>query len=428
MRNLAARLAAREVGTLVLVSPHSPRRPRAFGIWDGARLSGSLARFGAPEAAVDLANDREFASGLTGSLTSLGVSSWRIPEGELDHGAVVPLWFLVEAGWRGPTVVLSLRDPEEGGWEELGRAIRDTAARLGRRVAVIASGDMSHRLAPGAPAGYHPRAAGFDCAVIEALRAADDGALRDFDPGWQEVAGEDALDSIRVGLAAADWRSGGREVLGYEGPFGVGYGVAVLFDASGSGEGDGARFEGELPLPAVARRSVHEALVSPSRDGGPPAAIRAGRRGAVFVTLRTVDGALRGCVGSTSPTCEDLAEETWHYARVAAFRDPRFAPVTLDELERLRFEVSVLHSFEPVRAVLDLDPGRFGVIVSAEDGRRGLLLPAIPQIGSVEEQLGHARRKAGIGPGEPVRIERFRVEKFAEGETRDSLPSPWSPN
>jgi aromatic ring-opening dioxygenase LigB subunit len=128
-------------------------------------------------------------------------------------------------------VILSLNYPGEGGLTELGRALAGAAAGLEKHIAIVASGDMSHRLTPDSPAGYDPRARQFDDEFIACLRR---GAYRDlehFDRELQKLAGEDALDSTLVALAAVNWQTTGHEILSYEGPFGVGYGVAALFDA-----------------------------------------------------------------------------------------------------------------------------------------------------------------------------------------------------
>jgi MEMO1 family protein len=123
---------------------------------------------------------------------------------------------------------------------------------------------------------------------------------------------------------------------------------------------------------------------------------------------------LRGCVGTIAPACANLVEETWRNARLAAFHDRRFSPVTEEELADLRFEVSVLHPPEHVSSARELDPQRYGVIVSARDGRRGLLLPAIAEIETTEEQLRIAREKGWIDPDEPVTLQRFEVDHFEE--------------
>ena len=95
-------------------------------------------------------------------------------------------------------------------------------------------------------------------------------------------------------------------------------------------------------------------------------------------------------------------------------QDNRFSPVTADEVPALQFDVSVLHAPEKVATEADLDPRRFGVIVSAEDGRRGLLLPGIKEIKTPAEQVNIARQKGWINADEPITLQRFQVDHFEE--------------
>ena len=109
-----------------------------------------------------------------------------------------------------------------------------------------------------------------------------------------------------------------------------------------------------------------------------------------------------------------MASETARSAVLAATRDPRFQPVSADELRGLRIEVSVLMECEPVSSLADLDPARWGVVVADEGGRRGLLLPEVPGVESVAAQVEIARRKAGVAEGAPVTLWRFGVKKFSD--------------
>jgi len=147
-----------------------------------------------------------------------------------------------------------------------------------------------------------------------------------------------------------------------------------------------------MPLP----RDIHPALLTE-------------RKGA-FVSLKK-KGRLRGCIGTFVPQRENLALEVIHNAVGAAFEDPRFPPVAPEELELLDISVDVLSHPEPVESLEELDPRKYGIIV--ESGfRKGLLLPDIEGVDTVEEQIRIARAKAGIAPHEPVKIYRFTVERF----------------
>jgi AmmeMemoRadiSam system protein A len=143
-----------------------------------------------------------------------------------------------------------------------------------------------------------------------------------------------------------------------------------------------------------------------------------GARAPCFVSLKTLDGDLRGCIGTIEAVKETLADEIVANAISAATNDPRFDAVAEDELKNLRYSVDVLQPPEPAK-IEDLDPRMFGVIVEDESGsRRGLLLPDIPGVNDVEQQVDIAARKAGIGRGEPIKLSRFRVERFREVRTQ----------
>lgn len=168
--------------------------------------------------------------------------------------------------------------------------------------------------------------------------------------------------------------------------------------------------------PALARRAVESSALERrvlriGRNRLPPLLSEAA---ACFVCLKTTERRLRGCIGTVTPTERTLAEEIVANAVNAASRDPRFPPVRAEELSELRFTVDVLEMPEPAR-MSDLDPSEFGVIVEDTTGRRrGLLLPAIDGVETALEQVQIAARKAGLAPGEPHQLYRFRVRRFRE--------------
>lgn len=419
MRTAAAHILNHHPETVVVISPHSPRQARAFGLWTDDPLEGSFARFNAPHAGVDLPLDRTLVETIAAEAHTRHLETWAIRSLPLDHGALVPLWFLAEAGWSGPTVILSLNDdPGDSGLSAWGGAVAAAAERQSRRLAIVASGDMSHRLTADAPCGFHPQARQFDRLFLALLRTGNYREIENLDSALRGWAAEDVADSTLVAASAADWKNTGHRILNYEGPFGVGYAVAVLFAENpsfltGPGLIPGKK-EGSM-LPALARRSVESVLFGEG-DRSPPPATGGylGEQHGVFVTIRQKDGTLRGCVGTFEPCCPDIIAETWFAARSAAAKDFRFAPVMPWELAGLRFEVSVLHSGEEVSSTAELDPLHYGVLVSTGDGRSGLLLPGIKEIATPDQQLRLARQKGGIGPEEPVTVRRFQADHFDE--------------
>ena len=135
------------------------------------------------------------------------------------------------------------------------------------------------------------------------------------------------------------------------------------------------------------------------------------RRAGVFVSIKK-HGELRGCIGTFAPTRANVAEEIVVNAISSAVQDPRFMPVEPSELNDLEYSVDILTEPEPVPGVDQLDPRKYGVIVEC-GYRRGLLLPDLAGVDKVEEQIEICRAKAGISADEPIRLYRFRVERFA---------------
>lgn len=134
---------------------------------------------------------------------------------------------------------------------------------------------------------------------------------------------------------------------------------------------------------------------------------------ACFVSIKTLDGDLRGCIGTILPVHPALDREIISNAVAASTRDPRFPPMRAPELGNVTFSVDVLSLPEPVRDRAELDPAVWGVIVS-KGGLRGVLLPDLEGVDSVEQQLEIAARKAGIWNPDGAQIERFRVDRYKE--------------
>ena len=423
------RVKESEARTVVVISPHSPLFEEGIGVSFRPRVTGDLGNFGAPQVRLECTVDLELAEAVRHAAGELGVAVievdggavWRYGAGDrMDHGLLVPLYFLARAGADLPLLPVSmgLLAPER--LYAFGVALQRAARNLGRAVAVLASGDLSHRLLPGAPAGYHPDGEVFDRAVVRLVEAMDVEGLLHMDPDLVERAGECGWRSLLMMLGALDGYRVRAEVLSYEGPFGVGYLAAAftplqedpgrrLLERLGirSREDVRARRAGESYLVRLARETLERYVRGlPLPDPGEiPEEFRF--RAGVFVSLKK-GGVLRGCMGTVAPQKASVVEEVMANAITAGIHDPRFAPVRPEELDELEYSVDVLSPPEPVRGLEDLDPRRYGVIVRS--GRRsGLLLPGIEGIETAAQQVAIAREKAGIGPHEPVTLERFEV-------------------
>lgn len=170
----------------------------------------------------------------------------------------------------------------------------------------------------------------------------------------------------------------------------------------------------EHPLVKLARAAV-ETYVRENRVIDPPEILSAPmqERAGAFVTMHDHRDNLRGCIGTIEPREPNLAQEIIHNAISAATNDPRFLPVSPQELNNLKFKVDVLSLPEPIAGPQELDPRRYGVIVQRKSGfGRGLLLPDLEGVDTVDHQIDIARRKAGIGSDEPVQLYRFKVKRY----------------
>jgi AmmeMemoRadiSam system protein A len=171
------------------------------------------------------------------------------------------------------------------------------------------------------------------------------------------------------------------------------------------------------PFVALARAAI-EAYVRERKQINPPRALspELQARAGAFVSLHLPDGELRGCIGTIEPMRDNLAAEIIANAISAATRDPRFPPMTPDELAALDVSVDVLTEPVPIDSIRDQDPKKHGLIVQSlkNSWQRGLLLPDLDEIDTAEKQLHYTRvYKANItDPKEAVQLYRFEVKRY----------------
>ncbi len=409
--------------TIVIISPHSVIYADWFHISPGAGGRGSFAAFGdATSISVDYDEEfvRELADLARGNSFPAGIEGERSPE--IDHGALVPLYFLGNAygGAKLPPVVrIGLSGLSLAEHYRLGMIIKEVAETLGRRVSVVASGDLSHYLTRSGPYGYRKEGPQYDRQIMDIMGKGDFGSLLKMNESFCSAAGECGHRSFTMMAGCFDGVAVRARRLSYEGPFGVGYGVCIFEP----GDPDpGRRYldalrpqrpaaDEEDPYVRLARLTV-ETYVKTGKKISPPANLpgeMTKNRAGVFVTLHLY-GRLRGCIGTTEPTTPSIAHEIIQNGVSSCSRDPRFMPVREDELPLLEYSVDVLGKPEDISSPYELDVKRYGVIVSC-GYRRGLLLPDLEGVDTVEEQISIAMKKAGIYPGErdKIRLQRFEV-------------------
>ena len=421
----AAFAAALEPDTIVLSSPHAVMYADYFHISPGHSARGDMGQFRAPQLRFQVSYDEAFTAELTRLAEREGFPAGTLGErsAALDHGTMIPLYYLDRYCTNYRLVRIGLSGLPLADHYRLGRLIRQTADKLDRRVLFVGSGDLSHKLLSEGPYGYAAEGPAYDERIMDVMGRAAFDELLDFDESFCDRAAECGHRSFCILAGALDGKRVETESLSHEGTFGVGYGICTYRVTGEDPERQllrkweerraralEAQRQKEDPWVRLARAEV-EAWVTERRRVTPPADLPGemlAERAGVFVSLHK-EGRLRGCIGTIGPTRDSVAEEIIENAISAATRDPRFSPVRRDELDALEISVDVLAPAEEIRSKDELDVKRYGVIVS-KGLKRGLLLPNLDGVDTVDEQLSIALRKAGLSERErDYKLERFEV-------------------
>lgn len=421
---VAEEIASLAPDTIIVTSPHAIMYADYFHISPGEFEEGSFHNYGAPRVSFSEKYDTRLVEKICekASLEGFPAGTLGKRDRELDHGTMVPLWAIRQKYAGGRLVRIGLSGLPLTDHYRLGQMIARAVEETGTRAVFIASGDLSHVLQEYGPYGYKPEGPEYDRRIMDTCSRAAFGELFDFDEVFCEKAAECGHRSFVIMAGAFDGLSVRATQLSHQDITGVGYGICTFYP---EGPDEGRHFlqvylkkreelsalaaERSDPFVKTARASV-ESWVRDCRRLEVPQGLPEEmytRRAGVFVSIHK-DGSLRGCIGTISPVRESIAREIIENAISAATFDPRFPPVTVGELGRLEISVDVLEEPEDIDSPDMLDVKEYGVIVSFGN-RRGLLLPNLEGVDSVEQQIAIARQKGGIGENEKYSLQRFRV-------------------
>ena len=421
---VAAGIAGIRPETIIVTSPHAVLYADYFHISPGEDATGDFGSFRAPEVRFAEKYDTELVKAICALAKEKDCPAGTLGERDrrLDHGTMVPLYFIEQqyTGFRLVRVGLSGLSHAEH--YEFGQIIRQAVEQTGRKAVLIASGDLSHKLQEYGPYGFAEEGPEYDRRIMDAAGRAAFGEMLTFEESFLDKAAECGHRSFLIMAGALDGMNVEAKVYTHEDVTGVGYGICSFRPTEPNGE---RRFleryraeqeeklrqrrEREDPYVRLARETVESWVLDRKTPGVPDwatAEMKQNRAG-VFVSIHK-DGKLRGCIGTFLPTRECIAKEIISNAVSASTRDPRFDPIGPEELKWLEINVDVLSTPEPIGGKEELDVKRYGVIVSS-GSRRGLLLPDLDGVDTVDEQVDIARRKAGIREQDPIILERFEV-------------------
>ncbi|HEX9896603.1 MAG TPA: MEMO1 family protein [Dehalococcoidales bacterium] len=363
-------------------------------------------------------------TGMGASFSIMTEGSWRTPLGEVEidstlakqilvgstylkedilahveeHAIEVQLPFIQYFGKDFKFVPIILQHATGAIYKNIGKSIARAIKESGKQVVIVASGDMTH---------YESQksARAKDMRAIEAMLRLDAEEL---------LTRVHEINITMCGYAPAAVLIFAAKELGAEKV------ELVKYQTSGDISGDFSsvvgyagiifRARNESPLVKLARETVENYVTQGNVPSPKSLTPEMKGKAGVFVSIHKGDE-LRGCIGTIGPTEENIAKEIIQNAVSAATKDPRFPPVSPDELPELNYKVDVLTEPEPIQSIDQLDPKKYGVIVEA-GWRRGLLLPDLEGVDSVDYQIEICRAKAGIGQKEPVKLYRFEVKRY----------------
>ena len=447
---VAEEIASLKPETIIISSPHSIMYADYFHISPGEKANGNMSRFNAGEVSFEAEYDTELvdsicriakaggpdriSSGTDFSESALSIHDF--PAGtlgerdsSLDHGTLIPLYFICKKYTDFKLVRIGLSGLPLAVHYQMGQIIQNAVNETGRRVVFVASGDLAHKMKEDGPYGFAPEAPEYDDRIMEICGSGDFKRLFEFSDSFCEKAAECGHRSFVMMAGALDGLSVKAEKLSHEATFGVGYGIC-RFEVGSKDENRhflekwrNEKMEelkkqqsNEDPYVRLARysltsyitsgKTLHKEDLTGDEWSELPEELFSQRAGA-FVSIHK-NGALRGCIGTISATCDCVAEEILQNAISAGTNDPRFSMITTDELPWLEINVDVMGIPEPISSPDLLDVKKYGVIVSCE-GKRGLLLPNLDGVDNVTQQINIACQKAGIAPGSEVLLERFEV-------------------
>ena len=422
---VADEIAALAPETIIITSPHTVMYADYFHISPGRGAKGDFGRFRAAQVCFDEEYDRELVNELAGIARGQGFPAGVMGERDkrLDHGTMVPLYFIRRKFTGAKIVRIGLSGLPLSEHYRFGQMIREAVDKLGRKAVFVASGDLSHKLQDYGPYGFAEEGPQYDARIMDVCSRAAFGELFDFDETFCDRAAECGHRSFVIMAGAFDGLAVKATQLSHEDVTGVGYGICTFYP----GEKDESRHflkqylggaakrlaekrAKEDPYVQLARKSVEYYILHHRKMEMPedlPEELLTKRAGA-FVSIHE-HGKLRGCIGTIAPVRDCVAREIIDNAVSASTRDPRFDPIRAHELKWLEISVDVLGEAEPIKSPAELDVKRYGVIVT-KGMKRGLLLPDLDGVDTVEEQISIAKSKAGIADWDTnVELQRFEV-------------------
>lgn len=409
--------------TIIISSPHTIMYGDYFHITNANKVSGDFSNFNASNISFEEEQDIELIEEIENISKKYNFPAGRTKDIELDHGTMIPLYFIRKYYKEGKIIVLGPSGLPLIDNYMMGIIIKEAVNNLNKKVVYIASGDLSHKLQPHGPYGYAPEGVEYDKKIMEVCSNANFNELLNFEESFLDKAAECGHRSFTIMAGTLDGLNVKAKYLSHEDITGVGYGIITFTPQD---KNDNRYFldnyfneleeklsnqkQSEDPYVKLARLTIEEYITNGNTleiPSNTPKELLNSKAG-VFVSIHKF-GSLRGCIGTIMPTTNSIAQEIITNAISASTKDPRFPKIEKEELDYLEINVDVLGEPEDIDSEEQLNVKEYGVIVTS-DMKRGLLLPDLDGVDTVSEQVSIAKKKAGI-KDEPYTLQRFKVTR-----------------
>ena len=421
--SIAKEIAEIKPDTIVISTPHTKLYADFFNVLSSKTLKGSFERFGAPQVSFTEENDLELVSEIDTVCKEEGFPGGIVDEEvELDHGVMVPLYFIKKHYPNFKLVVVGLSGLGYINHFKMGEIINKAIENTNKNVVYVASGDLSHKLQEYGPYGFIEEGPEYENKIVEISKNADFKKLLSMNPNLCDKAAVCGHDSFIIMSGAINKKKLDTKFYSHEDVTGVGYEI-LSYHIIGEDENNDYLnnyleeererlrnyYNNADDYILLAKKTI-DTYIKEKRIIEIPNNINQElleNKAGVFVSIHKYNQ-LRGCIGTIMPTKENIAEEIIRNAISASTNDYRFTPIEENELDYLEINVDVLTEPIEIESIDELDCKKYGVIVSS-GYKRGVLLPDLENVDTVEDQLSIAKRKGGILDTEEIIIEKFEV-------------------
>lgn len=419
-QEVAKEIARLKPETIVISSPHARYYSDYFYISGSENVKGNFGSFGASSIIFDEEIDIELAKEIERIAEKDSFPSGCIKDEVLDHGTMVPLYFVRKELPKCKIVVVGLSTLPLLDNYHFGMIINEAVQNINRKVVYVASGDLSHKLQEYGPYGFIKEGPIYDDRIMKTMSSGNFNELLEYEESFLDKAAECGHRSFTIMAGTLNGYNVQSKQLSHEDVTGVGYGICTFYPQERSKDRDFYdKYLNDILIKTqsndeyvnLARKTIETYIKDNIKIEVPentPKELLNNKAG-VFVSIHKL-GTLRGCIGTFLPTTDSIATEIINNAISASTEDPRFRPITEDELKYLEINVDVLSTPQPIESQNQLDPKKYGVIVTS-GYKKGLLLPDLEGVDTIEEQIAIAKNKAGILKDEEISLERFTVTR-----------------